>query len=190
MNYTELLNQIIKDAQLSNKELLQECENSGFKITPNYLSVLKNDTSKVASDNLSRTIARICGENEELLVVQAYIDKAPEVIINILNGLYRASKKAIYYQLELIQDEDEKKAAKTALDKEFDKLPLAKFLLDHVGEDAENLFPDQTEKVVNKMIDKQLNPQKWIAVPVDSDMEIQYLTEDDLKRINKKPFNS
>ena len=47
MNYTDLLNKIIKESKMSNIEIVRKCEENGEKITPNYLSILRNTKGRI-----------------------------------------------------------------------------------------------------------------------------------------------
>lgn len=85
MAYNELLNKIIENSKLSLKEISERCKSNGVNLTPAYLSILKTNKDKVASDEISRAIAVACGvEYKDILVIESYLDKAPKEIIKTL----------------------------------------------------------------------------------------------------------
>ena len=76
MNYTDLLNKIIKESKMSNIEIVRKCEENGEKITPNYLSILRNTKGRIPSEHVSKALAKAGNaEKEDFLIVQAYILK-------------------------------------------------------------------------------------------------------------------
>ncbi len=88
MTYTSLLNKLIDSSGLQLIEIAERCNQYGEKITPSYVSVLKNTEGRIPSDSVSYALAKACNSKyENILVVQAYIDAAPNPIINILNGI-------------------------------------------------------------------------------------------------------
>ena len=60
MNYTKMLNKLIKESEMTQKEISDKCKELGEEVTTTYLSALKNTNGKMASDNISRTIAKAC----------------------------------------------------------------------------------------------------------------------------------
>ena len=80
MNYNELLRRIIKKSGLKNIDIVSKLEENGVSITANYLSVLRNDNTKTASEKVSKAIANVCGADENLLVIQGELDKLGEAL--------------------------------------------------------------------------------------------------------------
>ena len=89
MNYTELLNELIERSGKTVKQIANECTaNYGVNLTNTYLSGLKTTPGKQASEEINRALAKACGaEYEDILVVQAFIDRAPLPIIDALELL-------------------------------------------------------------------------------------------------------
>lgn len=109
MNYTDLLNKIVITSGLKNIEIVEKLKEKGISITPNYLSVLRNDPNKTGSDELNKAICEICkAQYTNVLTVQAQIDKSDGAI-----------KEYVLYTIKLIAagamtesqkyDEEEKK---------------------------------------------------------------------------------
>jgi ethanolamine utilization cobalamin adenosyltransferase len=85
MNYTQMLNKLIDSTGLKNIEIIEKLKEKGVTITPNYLSVLKNDTTKIASDEVSKGIAEVChAKYPDILIIQGQLDKLPESIRNFI----------------------------------------------------------------------------------------------------------
>lgn len=80
MTYTELLNQMIEDSGLSANEICRLCQADGVDLKSTYLSTLRNDPTRSASDEISRGIAKACGKPEDWLVTQARLDKDTETL--------------------------------------------------------------------------------------------------------------
>jgi len=181
MNYKELLNKLIDESGLSNKEILEKCAEYGEKITPNYLSVLKNQDDKIASDSLSIALAKACNyPYEEILIVQAYLDKAPEIIKEYLNMFFKEIHEATYLVYEqnknqlpkAIQDEYE-----SHVKKELDDMFLAEFIC----ETKENKYSLNLSETLKKQ--KKTTPIKWALVPIAKNDSIKILTGEDVEEI-------
>lgn len=127
MSYTKLLNQIIEKSGLTLKEIADRCTNDGVKITSSYISTLRNDTNNRApSDDVSRAIAKACGcKHIDVLVIENYIDNAPESIKRIFDMLRDVS---LFCSLSTVQNSftaDELKNANSVIE----KMPLSELLL-------------------------------------------------------------
>lgn len=174
MNYTELLNKLIKESNLSNKEIVKRCEEMGTKITPNYLSLLKNDEDRTASDEVSRVLARICGaKSDEILVVQAYLDKAPDIILNILNGLIAGSLNMVKALLE--QNKEALGEARYNKEiEELEKLSQAEVICYYMQDGIE--IPE----IDPSMVMANLETTKWAVVPLDKGI---LLTDEQVEKL-------
>lgn len=128
MAYTEILNKIIDKSGLSLREIANKCNEYGVKISPSYVSTLRNDpNNRAPSNEVSRAIAKACNcVHTDILVVESYLDTAPKVIINALENIrdltIMGSTMAIEnsYSNELI----------TEAVKSVKKKPLSLFLLE------------------------------------------------------------
>lgn len=177
MTYTRLLNKLIEESGLSNKEILEKCEAYGMKITPNYLSVLKNNETKVASDELSRVFAKICGApSEEVLVVQAYLDKAPSIIIECLNLIFETGKKAMERQMELNKDifpEEIYLAIVEETKRTFENTSLAELICQYPQMVQETGVSEIFTS--DKGVGVTRNNKKWVVIPIESEEDIKVI---------------
>lgn len=81
MKYAEMLDNIIKKCGLSLRQITKRCIDMNYEITPSYISQLKNGKLPPPSEEISKTLAYVCGEKEPMrLVFQGYLEKAPEMI--------------------------------------------------------------------------------------------------------------
>lgn len=174
MNYRELLNKLIKESGLSNKEIVARCAEFGEKITPNYLSVIKNNDDKIPSDNLSLALAKACNSpHENILLVQGYLDRAPEVIINFLENMKKSALKSTYTFLEKENSmprelKDELLRSQKAME---ESLFLSLFICE-----ADKFQMQNDEKEV---IDNYIMPDiKWALIPIVNPNSIRILSKD------------
>lgn len=92
MIYTDLLNKTIDNSGLKNIEIVEKLKEKGISITPNYLSVLRNDSNKTGSEELNKAISEICeAKYIDALNVQAYLDRADNTL-----------KEYVKYTLDLV----------------------------------------------------------------------------------------
>jgi transcriptional regulator with XRE-family HTH domain len=85
MRYHELLSQYIKNSGLTLRQISAECEKHGISMDSSYISRMQTGKVPPPSEEVSRTIATICNQDPQPLIMQGYIDKAPEPIQKLLN---------------------------------------------------------------------------------------------------------
>lgn len=112
MTYAEMLDDMIKNSELSLRQISKRCEDLKLKITPSYISQLKNGKLPPPSEEVSLILAKICGSDKQAhLVFQGYMEKAPEMVreymlasssLNkaMLESLCKATDKAFTHEME------------------------------------------------------------------------------------------
>lgn len=176
MNYSEMLNRLINDSGKMLKDICSDCRQYGVELNPTYLSVIKRDPTRVASPELSRAIAKACGaKHSEVLIVQACLDKAPEVMIEFLEGI-RALMNTGLNASKLFMGEHD---AITEELEEIKEAPLAEFICeyaDQLKQDAENM---QSE-----LMQAQQKPQepRWLAIPPELVKQLVFINDSDIKK--------
>lgn len=81
MNYAEMLDEIIGSSKLSLRQICGRCGSLGLKITPSYISQLKNGKMAPPSEEVSLILAKACGAKDQArLVFQGYLEKAPKLV--------------------------------------------------------------------------------------------------------------
>ena len=89
MPYSNVLKKTIENSNLSYKEIKDKLEQKGIHIDKSYLSKLVNGKLPPPRDEISKAISQICNVDERLLVLEAYYDKSPQEIKDILSYLQK-----------------------------------------------------------------------------------------------------
>jgi transcriptional regulator with XRE-family HTH domain len=84
MSYSETLAKIVENSGLTLKEISEKCKELGINVAPSYISKLQTNKQAPASDEVNIAIAKVCGGDIEKLLYEAYIEKAPEYIKELL----------------------------------------------------------------------------------------------------------
>lgn len=87
MAYAKLLEKIINKTNYTNVELSNKCKELGINVDRTYINKLLNNKSKPPKEEISRAIAKVCGADERLLVLEGYIEKAPKEIVDVLKQI-------------------------------------------------------------------------------------------------------
>lgn len=81
MAYKKLLQKIMYEKNLTATEIIKKCkEEYDIEISEGYFSKVKNKRKNPPSEKVSRAIAKVCGIDERILVIEGYIEKAPKEI--------------------------------------------------------------------------------------------------------------
>ncbi len=131
MPYTALLNKLIDDSGLTVKEIAERCTKDGVKVTPAYISTLRNDdNNRTASDTMSKAIARACGsKNEDVLVIEAYIDNAPQAFKGVFDLIREGMLTALIGSFANSYSKEEIAKAQEFIE----KMPLAEMVTNFVA---------------------------------------------------------
>lgn len=82
MSYSKVLRKLIAESGYTYSEIAEKCNEYGRKIDKAYLSRVVNGKVPAPSEDLSRILAKIFSTDERKLVLEGYLEKAPEEIIN------------------------------------------------------------------------------------------------------------
>lgn len=191
MNYTELFNQIINESGMSIKEIAEKCNEAGEKITPNYISVLKKIEGKYASEKVSTTIAKIChAKYENILTVQAYIDKAPKPIMDFFNYAKKTTEAEAILFLEQNKDNMNEYEYKKMIQEKTEKLrnqTLAEFICEIISDmtlPTKTGFTEQIELLKKTAEEYPNNGNIYAVIPIDKEKNIRYITEDEIDKLS------
>ena len=81
MNYAEMLSNMIDRSKLSLRQIANRCADLDLRITPSYISQLKNGKLPPPTPEVSMILAKACDSKEQSkLIFQGYLEKAPDVI--------------------------------------------------------------------------------------------------------------
>lgn len=104
MPYAKLLNQLIEQSGMTAKEVAEQCTARGVSVTPSYLSVLRKEGSnRMPSDEVSKALALVLGQDENSLTLERALDEAPEPLRKMIQRsiveatllVFRASNETI-----------------------------------------------------------------------------------------------
>jgi transcriptional regulator with XRE-family HTH domain len=84
MSYKDLLAQYTKESGLTLRQIANECEKMGVMIDPSTISRIQTGRMPPPSEEISKAIAIICKQDPQKLIMEGYIDKAPEPIQKLL----------------------------------------------------------------------------------------------------------
>lgn len=187
MNYNELYNKLLKESELTPKEIINKCKEEGIEITQGYLSNLKTINGKIPSDKISKVLAKILhAKYENILIVQAYIDRAPKPILDFFNYAKETTTREALLLIEQgLQDlpEQTKKANLMQKEAQFRNQPLSEFICETIEDmtlPTKEDFQQQIEMI--KKFAKEENV--YALIPIDNKKTIRYITEDEAKKIN------
>ena len=119
MPYAALLDSLIKDSGMTAKEIAQKCNALGVEITPSYLSLLRNESrNRVASDDISIALAKVLGKPDDYLVLERYMDEAPDLLKQAIYKIFRASTSMVAMMNNMVFTDDQLNALDIAIKQE------------------------------------------------------------------------
>ena len=191
MNYTEMLNKLITESGLSQKEICDKCKEQGEDVTTTYLSVLKNTDGKMASENISRAIAKACNTKySEILVVQAYLDKAPRYIIEFFEEIREVQNQGAELTNYLLSSlPDNIKGIADEVNKMKNQKSLAEFICEYkgnlMGEYSFDEFKEFTQGFnINELLKQKLTEEEnWLLIPIGDMGKSQIVTKQEAEYI-------
>lgn len=193
MNYTTLLNQIINESGMTLKEITQKCKEAGEDITSNYLSVLKTVEGKTASDKISHIIAKVCNAKyENILIVQAYIDKAPKPIMDFFNYAKSTTEAEALLFLEQQKDQMQEYYYKKMIQEKKEKFQnqtLSEFICEIISDmslPTIDGFNEQIELLKKATNEYPNNGNIYAIIPIDKEKNIRYITEEEMNKLTSE----
>lgn len=181
MNYTQMLNHLINNTGLKNIEIIEKLKEKGISITPNYLSVLKNDPSRTASDELSKAIAEVCNAKySDILVIQGQLDRLPKSIKDFIDlALETITGSAISIADQTIKSENQS---------EIDKVKSIVSNMSQAELICEILENKNYYAETNKQIREILLPQHYAIVPLAPMGQVKIIDEQgkEIKWVSEK----
>lgn len=140
--YSKLLTKIIAESGLTAKEVVEKCNNLGNGIETTRLSKLQNGKLPAPSEKVSRDIAKACNADERELVLEGYLEKAPNEIVDAFMSIkYMTTISA----LNVFENSFDKNAL-NYIKEELEKEPLARFIISLIDNKETDIFIDN-EKI-------------------------------------------
>lgn len=94
MSYSDFLAKTIKESGYSLRNIATLCEKKyNVPITASYLSKLQNGGQTPASEKVNEAIAKVCRINPDDLLFEAELERAPEMIKELVNDLIKFLKE-------------------------------------------------------------------------------------------------
>jgi len=119
MPYAALLDSLIKDSGMTAKDVAQKCNDLGVDVTPSYLSLLRNESrNRVASDDISIALAKVLGKPDDYLVLERYMDEAPDMLKQAIYKIFRASTSMVAMMNNMVFTEEQLNALDIAIKQE------------------------------------------------------------------------
>lgn len=168
MPFGRLLKKVVAESGKTTAEIIEECRNSGKKIDKSRFSKILNNKEN-ASVELARELARICNYDENILVLECYIDQAPQEILDVLIAIKELAYMSTLNLLKgSIEDEIIEEVKKTVTEE-----PLSDFIMeildsrDYILSSSENDFDTDLNLEDNNM-KLSINNSPYITVKDNS----------------------
>lgn len=126
MPYYKMLKKVVSNTNYTQEEIAKQCEELGITISKSYINKILNDKLPAPTEEVSRTIAKVCNCDERLLVIEGYLDKAPKEIKDALISLKYI---IMLYSINLLENRIDKKTIEETRIK-FEEEPLADFVIE------------------------------------------------------------
>ena len=163
MPYYKVLNNVIASTDYTAQQIIDECKKEGLKIDKAYMSKLRNNKVPPPSEEVSRTISKVCNVDERLLVLEGYIDKAPKEIKEAFFSIKYMTTIAALSMVENYIDENVLKEIETELNKE----PLSDFIISLIENGTKDFEISKDKFNVNSKDDKvTFSLREPIAIPI------------------------
>lgn len=165
MPYARLLNEYIEKSGISTRDIAKKCAKAGQSVSPSYISILRNEDSKrVPSDELSSVLEKILGADEGLFVLEAYLEKAPDILNVALRNFYNITVN----QALNIMGNDFTDEQKEMLFEEANKRPLSELVVEMAKYDDISEYQS-----METTIDDGDETTTYVAkIMLDSDLEV------------------
>lgn len=99
MSYKNVLSEMVEKSGLTLREIAEKCKEYHVKIDPSYISKLQTGKQSPASEDINIALAKVCAGDPEYLLFEAYMEKAPKVIKDILGNVTSTFRKFAKTQL-------------------------------------------------------------------------------------------
>ena len=166
MPYTRLLNQLIDDSGLTAKEIAERCTEQGQAITASYVSILRKEANeRTPSVEVSQALEKVLKAPEDILVLEAYLDNAPEVLMQVLRTALQRILEFTFRAIDGAMPIGE--VEKEAMEAQIEQMPLS-HLVFSLREQLTQSFFEQNILASSEMIDEtQLNVSMQANVDFD-----------------------
>jgi transcriptional regulator with XRE-family HTH domain len=137
MSYKDTLFNAIEKSKLSLNEIAKRCKEHGVSITYSYISQLRSGKIPAPSNDVSKALARVCDIDENLLIIEAYLDKAPEIMkefIRKVRYLENVNYKNIIED-RISPDSNDIELQVDIFKSYLDKQPISEYIIEYIKRD-------------------------------------------------------
>lgn len=169
MSYHKMLSNMIKNSRFTLKEIVEKCKQEGISIDPSYISKLQSTSQPPASDEVNIALAKVCGIDPDELLFEAYMEKAPDMIRDLITELIKFVKGFMKYAMlqglpqEMVSliEQEIKSYSDLYWLKQMSGENLSKMFDSMSNPDTAGIFEEEGHKVV-------INPYFGISMPDNS----------------------
>lgn len=172
--YSKVLQKIIAEANITQEELSKKCKELNVPISRGQINAILNNRANAPTEDISRTIAKVCNVDERELVLEGYLEKAPCEFIEFLN---KFQEQLFELSIGLLENKIEKDL-KSILLEEYKKQTLVQLILEILDNKDTFVLNDTNLKIETLKDNKIIN------------FEIPYITMEDNSMESKIPKNS
>lgn len=166
MSYNQLLKNIVANTNYTQKEICELCKSKyGVTISREYFSRLLNNKCPPPSEDISRTIAKVCNADERLLVIEGYISNAPKEIKDFINQL----KSIQLYEINRVLENEIDKDTFYKTIKELEKEPYSSFIINFLNMENNLIHIDKNNLSINTGEDIVFNLYYNQGIKVEDD---------------------
>lgn len=97
MGYKELLSTSISKSGLTLREISERCKKFNVNITPSYISQLQTGKQNPPSEEVTKAISNVLNIDPTNLIIEGYIEKAPEIIKYFFSVTCTSINKILIY---------------------------------------------------------------------------------------------
>lgn len=87
MAYSKLLRNAIANTNYTQEEIAKECTKLGVKRNKSQINNMVNGRLAPSNDEISKALAKVCGIDERLLILENYFDNAPKEIKEVFSTM-------------------------------------------------------------------------------------------------------
>ncbi|WHH57289.1 LexA family transcriptional regulator [Petroclostridium sp. X23] len=189
MAYYELFSNLIENSGLSHKDISDKCKLLGVSISPSYISQLKSGKIPAPSDEVSKAIAEVCNGNGNELILEAYLDKAPNSLITFINNM---KEIVLFTTLQFIKSQMEKdqfEIYETEIINQSNKQPLSSFILEANNTNfvqSDMSFDECNFTMIDDMYNVNISTNQPVGFTVKDNAMKPFINKDSIVTFDKK----
>lgn len=153
MPFSTLLSNLLTKENMTITELSKKCEEQGTKIDKSYISKLIKGKVKRPSKKTCKILSKVLNTDEKKLILEAYIDNAPEELSKFLTDYQRVVY--LYLSRIFISNKDTILELNNNMELLTDKIKektIADIIIETNNQDTMTKFEDNIDKFITQYI--------------------------------------